>query len=490
MVGIGGAIALVVLLVAGSVAAYVILNAPDPKIPTRDLVTRMAARDSGAAALVDSDDSLRALAVQMGIATLPGSASLAVENLQVAVPKPETGASALPAGDWAVTASYTLRWTGRDFSGKVDQVLSAVVYQGKDGKLRLERITVEPALTVDLAAYFGESGTSQDDALAVAADLRAGTKWIPGLNVGVVETAVSLDAPAINTSVPGHLSTWSKVTSPGSPGSQTVWNVNVADLSTTYLTISPASLVATQPVAAQVNVGSLTSSDAEDQAIAAAKNFWAAVDAGNVSKANALVAAGVKLDGSALASMKGWGTSKGNLGDSYIGAFAEEASNGPEVSIGDFTYVLGAGGTWGIDTSQGHFVQAVLGSNGHYYTLTGRETQNGVTVCTTKITIKLARVTFYTDVPPEAALSFSSSNGSCYLDDTIVAATAGWKGNGGVALSLGDGQQGTEPGKTVERTLTLPDGARSGLHPVWIKLNKYGFPESGVYAPVMKFSTK
>jgi hypothetical protein len=481
-VAIGLVLALVAMVAVGSVSAYVLLSGPNPTQITHDLITKMAARDATASTYLESGDSLRTLAAMMGIVNVPGSTSLSLDNLQVTVPNPSPSASRISKGDWPVTASYTLKWTGKGSSGKVDQKLTAVVRQGTDGKTRLVQINVSPALTFDLATCFGTTGTSEADATKVADDLRAGNKWIPGVDVKVVARPAPLTVPDVLTPVPGHLTTWSQPVSPEVSGTTTTWSVQVTSGQVTYADISPATAVTSQPVAAKVNVGNITLSDASSQAKAAATAFWAAVDAADVAKANSMVLAGPKLSASGLAGMKGWDTGLATAG------VVSEGPNGPEDKLGADTYVLGSNGTtWGIDSSRSQLILTVLNGNGHYYSLTGQHLENGVVTCSTQIGISLSRVVFYTDdSAPEAIFSFSSSN-NCDVYDTIITATVGWSGNSGVDLEKA--VSGTEPGTTVERVVDLPTDLKSTMGPVWIKITAYGDPGGTTLPGVMTFST-
>ena len=480
-VAIGLVLALVAMVAVGSVSAYVLLSGPNPTQITHDLITKMAARDATASTYLESGDSLRTLAAMMGIVNVPGSTSLSLDNLQVTVPNPSPSASRISKGDWPVTASYTLKWSGKGSSGKVDQKLTAVVRQGTDGKTRLVQINVSPALTFDLATCFGTTGTSEADATKVADDLRAGNKWIPGVDVKVVARPAPLTVPDVLTPVPGHLTTWSQPVSPEVSGTTTTWSVQVTSGQVTYADISPATAVTSQPVAAKVNIGNITLSDASSQAKAASTAFWAAVDAGDVAKANSMVLAGPKLSASGLARMKGWDTGLDNAG------VVSEGPNGPEDELDTDTYVLGSNGTtWAIDSSRSHLVLTVLNGNGHY-SLTGQHRENGVVTCSTNIEVSLSRVEFYTDdSAPEAVFSFSSSN-NCDVYDTIITATVGWSGNSGVDLE--PDVSGTEAGTTVERVVDLPTDLKSNIGPVWIKITGYGDPGGTTLPEVMTFST-
>jgi hypothetical protein len=230
-------------------------------------------------------------------------------------------------------------------------------------------------------------------------------------------------------------------------------------------------------------VGNITLSDASSQAKAAATAFWAAVDAGDVAKANSMVVAGPKLSASGLARMKGWDTGLDNAG------VVSEGPIGPEDELGADTYILGSNGTtWGIDSSRSQLILTVLNGNGHY-SLTGQRRENGVVTCSTNIGISLSRVVFYTDdSAPQAIFSFSSSN-NCDVNDTIITATVGWSGNSGVGVDLEKAVSGTEPGTTVERVVVLPTDLKSNIGPVWIKITGYGDPGGTTLPEVMTFST-
>ena len=188
--------------------------------------------------------------------------------------------------------------------------------------------------------------------------------------------------------------------------------------------------------------------------------------------------------------MKGWGTTNGGLDDASPTGDVSEGTNGPEDKIGSYTYIFGSDGKWTIDATRSTLIQTVLGSNGDFYTMTGssRNVNTGVVVCSTTITVRLARVQFYTDgTAPDAVFSFASS-ADCALDDEVGGATVGWKGNS-AGEKLSPGTSGTEAGTTVERDIELPTEVLPSLHPIWIKFTQYGFRDTGVYAPAMTFGT-
>jgi hypothetical protein len=489
IVAVGVVVALVGLLAVSSVAAYVLLNWPDPKVPTRDLIIRMAARDGTASALIDTDASLRTLAEKMGIVNLPGSAGLSVENLQVTMPSAGPSGLTIPRGDWLVAATYTLKWSGKGSSGRVDQRLTAVAQTGTDGKIRLFEIDIAPPLVFDTAAYFGKAGAGQTDADLVAEDLRAGSRWLPGVNVDVIPTVDTIPAPSVYGTVPGHLTTWTGTVAAGVPGSKTIWNVRVTDGTVTYADIAPASLVTAEPVAARVDIGTITPAQADGGAVAAAKAFWSAVDAGDISKVNSLVFAGPKLDAAALGLMKGWGAGNGGLGGATPAGNVTDGPSGPQDKVGAYVYVLGPDGRWGIDTSRSRLIQSYVSGKRGNYSFSVKNGQSGTAACSTRITIKVSRVTFFTDgLAPEAIFSIGSTD-KCNVGDRIVGATAGWKGNSR-GIGVGVEQPGSEPGAIVSRAIVLPGALKPGMTPIWIKITKYGSPATGAYLPyAMQFST-
>lgn len=488
-IAIGVAVALAGLLVISSVSAFVILNWPDPKAQTRDLITKMAARDSSASTFLDKDASLRTLAEKMGIVNVPGSAHLSVENLQVATPTPAPGASRPSKGDMLVGATYTLKWTGRGSSGSVNQTLTAVARTGSDGRTRLYQISVSPPLAFDAAAYFGTSGKGEADARVVADDLHAGVSWIAGMSVFVVSTDDAVKAPPSYTVLPGHLTTWTSVVSPEVDGSKTTWFVQLSGGDTPSTYAAPASLVTLEPVAANVDTGNITPTQADGGAIQTATAFWAALDAGNLAKANALIVAGPKLTAGSIGLMSGKDPSHGGIGSGTPAGVVTETAAGIQDKLGDDVYVLGADGRWGIDSGRSRLVLSSTSGKRGSYTFVVSNGKTGTAACSTKITFKLARVTFFTNgLMPEALFSVGSS-AKCDVGDEIVKATAGWRGNSG-GTSLVVDVQGSEPGSTVYRAMTLPDSLKPGMTPIWIKISKYGSPSTGAYLPyAMQFST-
>ena len=489
LVAIGVVVSIVAVLAISSVSAYVVLNWPDARVQTRDLLGRMAARDSSAGDFLDKSASLRTLADKMGIVDVPGSVHLSIEGLQVTTPTPPPGASKLSKTDSLVSATYTLKWSGNATSGSVRQTLTAVARNGPDGRIRLYQIAVSPALVFDDVAYFGTAGTSEADAKRVADDLRAGVSWLPGMSVYLASTEEAVVAPPSYTVVPGHLTTWTSVVSPAVDGSRTIWNVQIDGGDTPYTAISPASVVTQEPVAAKVDTGDMQPGQADAGAIATAKAFWSAVDSRSLAKANAFIVAGPKLDAAALGVMIGWGASNGGLGGSAPAGLVTESASGIQDQIGNDVYVLSPTGKWGLDASRSKLILNVATGKRGSYTLVVNNGQTGTAACSTKISIQLARVTFYTDgLAPEALFSISSS-AKCDVGDQIVTATSGWRGNsGGTALTVN--QPASSPGAAIYRAITLPAKLKPGMTPIWVKITRYGSPAIGAYLPyTMQFST-
>jgi hypothetical protein len=489
MVAVGAAVALVGLLVVSSVTAYVVLNWPDPKAPARDLVTRMAARDATASTFIDKNASLRTLAEKMGIVNVPGSAHLSIENLQVATPSPAPSASRPSKGDTLLSATYTLKWSGRGSSGEVDQTLTAVARAGTDGRTRLYQINVSPALAFDAAAYFGTSGQSEADAGLVADDLRAGVSWIPGVSVDVTPTVEAVTAPPAYTVVLGHLTTWTSVVSPAVDGSKTIWNVRVSGGGTGYADIAPASLVTLEPVAAKIDMGNILPSQADSGAIQTATAFWAALDAGHLATANSFIVTGPKLTSWSIGLMHGSDPHHGGIGSGTAAGIVTEGPTGIQDKIGDDVYVLGADGRWGIDSSRSPLAMTIASGKQGSYAFMVTNGKTGASACSTKITFTMTLITFFTDgLKPEAIFSIGSSS-KCDVGDEIITATAGWRGNSG-GTSLIVNESASSPGEAVYRAVILPGSLKPGMTPIWIKISKYGSPATGAYLPyTMLFST-
>ncbi|HEX7592127.1 MAG TPA: hypothetical protein VF375_09260 [Candidatus Limnocylindrales bacterium] len=477
------------MIAVTTVSAYLLLATPYDTQITRDLVTKMAARDASAQTLLESPDSLRVLAEMMGLVSIPGSATLSVENLLVAAPAANPSASKAPNTDSLISASWTIKWAGKDsagkaVSGKIDQKMTAAIRHGTDGKGHFIDIKVSPALTFDLSAYFSASGKSEADANKVAEDLRSGTKWIPGVTVSVTPRVDQLNLPPVLTSSPAHLTTWTQTVTPEVVGSQTTWSVQVSSAYGDYGAISPATVVTTAPVAAQVNVGAITPDQATALAAPTALAFWAAIEAGDVAKANSLISSGPKLDARGMALMKGWGATSGGVSSSSgVVGTATEGHNGPQDRIGNTVYVMASDGTWTVDTSRSHLIASSLSGAGDVYPINASSPSEG---CSTQIKISLSRVVFYTDTPAEAIFRLSSS-ANCDMGDEIIEITVGWTGNS-AGTQMSPGVTGAEPGTTVDRTVTLPAELKSGMGPVWIKITSYGEPNGGTLPGVMSFS--
>jgi hypothetical protein len=486
LVAIAAVAGVIGVVAVGAVAWLILFAGPNTSDLARDLATKMAARDATVSTLLTSPNAVSELALRMGLADLPASVSVSVSNLEAGVPTATPGTSKAQAGDQPVTATYTLTWQGsKGTPGHVDQTLTAIARKDADGKVHFVNLSVTAPIVFDLDAYFGTTGTSAADAQKVADDLKAGTKWIPGVTVDVTPSDRELTVPDVRTPVAGHLSTWSEVVSPATPGNQRTWNVAVLSGGASFSSVAAATTQTAAPVAGQVNVGALATNDAEAQAATADQAFWAAVKGGDLATANSMIAAGPMLDASGLASMKTWGDSQGVAANT-----AEESSGGPEDKIGTYTYVLRPDGTWGIDTGRSKLLQAVLSSTGGAYPLTGSSVEqgSGSVLCTTDITLKLKSVTFYTDGSlPEAVFSITSTN-DCDVRDVIMNVTVGWSGNS-AGTDLEPRVDGSDPGATVERTVELPPDLTSSMGPVWIKITKYGDPSGGVLPNTMTFTT-
>jgi hypothetical protein len=465
-------------------AAFTLLSGGGPAQMASDLVTRVAARDSSASAIVDSDASLRDVANQMGVLTLPGSVTVTVENLVTKSATPSLLPSAA-SGETQVTATYTLKWSGNGHSGKVDQQLTATSITGKDGKTHLIAVVVSPALAFDFAGYFGPEGTTAADATTAADDLRAGSKWLPGVTVATGSADQVLTLPDHQTVVPGHLTSWHLVTAEAVPGNKKSWDVTITANGRQFLDLVRASKVTAEPVAAQVSVGDISEADAIAAAAEVDKTFWDAVNSGNVAKANALISVGPKFDAGAAAVMKGWGKGYATGGD------AVEGTNGPEVAIEGLTLVMANDGSWTIDSARSNLIKTTVKGNGHVEQLTYRRfTSSGTTICTANISIRMVRVEFYTGNSVALAVFGFTHTGTCDSTDYIISAKIGWKGNSaGVSISpMIAGSDSTATGM-VYRYIPLPPDVDITDRPIWVKITEYGAPGGSTLPGSMTFRT-
>jgi hypothetical protein len=484
-----------VLVGLGVVAAgaFFVLGASNPQQLPVDLVARIAARDASAAKLLASDKDLATVASGMGLVGLPGSVTVTVENAKVVDETPSSAPSVSGSGDRTFKVTYTLKLgSSKGVAGKADQTLTAVVTKDKDGVTHLANVTVTSPIVFDAAGYFGSTGTSIDEANKVAADMRAGTAWIPGLTVTVTPVLSDVSLPDVETPVPGHLTTWRQTVSPGVVGSRTTWAVQVLGGTDTLMTLSPASKITVQAVAAQVNVGSLDNAAAIEAARQIEAQFWEAVNAGDVAHANYLLTAdGPRLTASGLTAMKG-----GAVGSDTTSATTKEGENGPEVQLDLMWFVLGPDGTWALDGPRSNLTIATLPGNGHaeHIVATVKNTGSGAITCKMNITIKLERVEFLTSGTNFGVFSFATSGGKCDMDDSILAATTGWKGQSGIKTTFG--VEGTDTSDTdtstssVLRWLVLPDSATPTVHPIWITITRYGTEGGAILPYAMKFQTR
>jgi hypothetical protein len=478
---VAGAAVLILVGVAAA-AAVVLLSGGGPGDMARTLVAKLAARDATASSIVDSDASLRNVAGQMGLLEMPGSVTVSVDKMVVATSNASPSASG-SGGDARVTLTYTLKWSGKGHSGQADQKLTATSHKGADGKVRLIDIAVSPTLTFDAGAYFGTDGTSADDANKVSDDLKAGTKWLSGVSVLVTPSDQALTLPDVDTPVPGHLTTWNQIVSPAVSGNKTSWSVRVSADGHPYLDFVDASKVTQQPVAAQVNVGSISPQDAVSQASTVDAAFWQAVASGDLNTANSYISSGSTISASAVAVMNSWGN--GDASD----AAASEETDGPEVKADGLVFVLASNGTWSIDSSRSTLVEASIPGNGHVEHLVYSQTSDGVKTCSSNITIEMTSVEFYTNgYAPVAQFKFTH-DGDCPSTDMIVAATVGWPGNSGTEISPGVAGSDATTTAPVYRYVPLASGASPVKVPIWVEITQYGNPSGKLLPGSMTFST-
>lgn len=471
-----------------AVGLFLVLGSNNPQQMPVDLVTRVAARDVSAAKLLASEDDLRVVADGMGLVGVPKSVEVTVENLKVVDATPSAAPSGNAGGDRLFKVTYTLKLKGpKGAAGSVDQTLMAMAIKGKDGATHLANVTVTPALVFDASAYFGSTGTSESDATKVAADLRAGTAWIPGLTVTVSTDLSSVSMPDVETPVPGHLASWHQTVSPAVVGSRTTWAVHIAGSEGTFATLYPASTITLQPVPAQVKVGAVSEADAIAAAHQLEVEFDDAINSGNVALANSMLTpGGPRLTASGLAAMKGrTPTADAAYGD------ASEGDLGAEVQLVLYRIVLGSDGNWAIDSARSNLIVSALAGNGHAEYIIG-SVKNPITnalVCKINITIKLVRVEFASDGSARGVFSFATTGGVCVMNDSILAATVGWKGQSGIQTTFGVAGTDTTV-SSVLRFLILPQGATADLHPIWIKITRYGTEGGAILPYAMTFTTK
>jgi hypothetical protein len=464
---------------------------------TRDLVTRLAAKDPGTAELLSDPDDLGPVASSLGLAGLPGSVSVAMEDfegqgvadladVQIQVP----GASAAymaPASGPGVEATYTLVLTGPDGTlGRFDQKIWVKVWDDEDYHTLLGLVGVEGRIYFNLADYFGTDGTTTEAVDLVTQDLRDGNEWLPQVEVGATSTDSTITVPDDVTIVPTHLTTWSKVISEADPGTEAIWTVQVSlagNLGTDVINqVSPAKVVTKEPVAARVSVGGLEPTDAISQALEVAEDYNAAVESGDAAAAN-LVMRNSKFDitasGLAYTKAMGWTCS---LDEPQ----AEDNGMRVVVSFGSCKVSLARDGSWSIDGLEDREVAAVVAGNGKKATLYGAQYLPGAPFpsCTNRITIKLVRVTFYTDGTVTATFNFRYSNeANCSVGDHVTKATVGWKGNKGVSIGL------YMSGES-EAVMELPEGVTPTSTPIWIKFTRYETRSGSALPYTLTFYTK
>jgi hypothetical protein len=450
----------------------------------QDLVTRMAARDATASTLLVSSDSLRDVAVQMGVADMPGSVTVSVKDVKT-VAEASPSAAKAQAGDQPVTITYTLSWSGsKAATGHVAQTLTAVARKDGAGKTHLVDIAVSGPIVFDMTGYFGTTGTSEADAKKVADDLTAGTKWIPEVTVAVTTSDAELTLDDVIVPDPHHLTTWTKTVSTAVPGNQRTWNVDVSTSGgTSYAGVHAATAQTVAPVAAQVAKGSLTSSDALAQGNAVLQKFGADAGALNVDAANGLLVPDEpKVSKTGLAMMLTMKTSTITTTLSV----ASEGNDGPEVWNGAFVVVMQPDGSWLIDSSRSDLPVSLDATSDptSYWKLTAK----GNSGCSGQLTMYFEGVIFYTSGSADAVFDLTSNG--CALHDTFIALTVTWPGNP-TPVKESPGLDGSDPSTTsvVIRYVRLPVSVTATKHPITIVLTNYGDPSSGSWDP-MTFTTK
>ena len=170
---------------------------------------------------------------------------------------------------------------------------------------------------------------------------------------------------------------------------------------------------------------------------------------------------------------------------------ASEGDLGAEVQLVLYRIVLGSDGNWAIDSARSNLIVSALAGNGHAEYIIG-SVKNPITnalVCKINITIKLVRVEFASDGSARGVFSFATTGGVCVMNDSILAATVGWKGQSGIQTTFGVAGTDTTV-SSVLRFLILPQGATADLHPIWIKITRYGTEGGAILPYAMTFTTK
>ncbi len=454
----------------------------------QDLVTKMAARDATASTMLTSGDTLRSVAVKMGLANLPGSITVSIKDMKT-VPASGTAAKA-QAGDEPLTITYTVNWNGKGVSGHVAQTLRTIARKDATGAVHLVNISVSGPVVLYLPTYFGTTGTSEADATRAADDLRAGVKWLPGVVVVVdtIDTELTLDDVIVPD--PHHFTNWTDTLTPGVPGNQRTWTVGLsieagASIGTgaSIAGVPVATAQTEAPVAAQVAQGSLEEADAVLQAKVVLDKFAAAVTAGNVDGANALFApGGLSVTKAGLDIMVTLKTSVVDITDSS----PREGTAGPQVRNGVFVVVMQPDGSWLIDASRSQIPISLLVTSAPstYWQLTAK----GPSGCSGDIKLRFQGVLFYTNGDADGVFDLTSN--SCALNDEFITLTASWPGSGG-AIATDPGEKGSDPSTTsvVRRYVRLPAGLTPDKHPITIVLTDYGVRGSGNWDP-MTFTTQ
>jgi hypothetical protein len=491
-----------VAIAAGGTAALLgltllvtILSGPGSVGKTRDLVTRLVARDAAAAEMLSDPADLGSMAWAMGLAGLPGSVAVSVEDFEgktvsdmadVKIGGYVPGGDQSPAGP-GVAATYTLVLSGPDGSlGKYDQEMWVLTTQDQDGTTLLDLVGVKGQIDFDMADYFGTDGTSTAEVDAVIADLRAGTSWVPGAKVTTTSETYEYSVPDAVTILPPRLTTWSVTASEAVPGVKSRWTVRVdmagAGNAVVVGSVSPATVVAREAIPTQIIKGGLDPDVVIGQAMDVARGYNTAIDSGDAAAANALVrGAKVQITASGLAHDKAQ--------ERYCDVDKPEASDDGsliEVKMGSCTVSLAPDGSWFIDGMKSLRVATVIPGNGKVATVYGAQYLPGAPfpMCTNRISIKLVHVRFYTDGSAMAVFNFRYSNEtSCSVGDRVAKATVGWKGNKGVSVSPWmDGSS--------EAWMDLPEGVTPGARPIWIKFTRYETDDGNALGYTLTFYTK
>ena len=228
------------------------MESSGPVDVTSGLVDGLVARDATAALFLADPTALPVVARDFGFDLLPRSVTVTLGGRQLREVEGSTGESSRVIGTWTLTTS------GRDGQiGVVEQEATFDLFKAANSHWLVERVTVSTPVHLDLAEYFGQSGTSKADRDAALEDLQAGVAWLGDTRVEATESTTDVIADPVFSDDPDALIMRQNTIREAVVGQVTHWSIvlNGADDSQD-IEVASAQTVHEEP--AQIVRGTLT----------------------------------------------------------------------------------------------------------------------------------------------------------------------------------------------------------------------------------------